>query len=382
MEHTPLDPDRLSEDARRALGPGPMRMMAARGLAPLPRPADLLTVLYQLHLDPEAAVRAAAEKSAGELPDPVLTGGLGDPHIEPRVLDYFAGRLAARPQLAQVIITNPAAADETIEALAGRVGEHLIDLIAENEQRLLRHPAIIAAMYQNRAARMSVVDRVVELAVRNQVRVPGLATWDEIAAAVLGGKPRRAPAAPPAGLAAGSAELPIESSVESPAGAPAADDQLFTRALTASDGKDPEAPEARDKDLPLSQMSVPMKIRLASLGNAFSRAQLIRDPIRLVAMAVIKAPGINEAEAAKYAANNALHEDVIAYIASRREWTKLYNVKLALAQNPKTPVAMAMRLLPHLREKDLRNISRSKGVPSAVAAGARKLLMSRQGGDK
>jgi hypothetical protein len=41
-------------------------------------------------------------------------------------------------------------------------------------------------MYMNRRARMSTIDRVVELAVRNQVRVPGLAAWDEVARALTG----------------------------------------------------------------------------------------------------------------------------------------------------------------------------------------------------
>ena len=36
--------------------------------------------------------------------------------------------------------------------------------------------------------------------------------------------------------------------------------------------------------------------------------------------------------------------------------------------------------LPFLREKDVIRISKSKGVPSAVVAQARKLLMQRRGG--
>ena len=38
--------------------------------------------------------------------------------------------------------------------------------------------------------------------------------------------------------------------------------------------------------------------------------------------------------------------------------------------------------MPFLREKDLTLLSRSKGVPSAIVAQARKLLMQRRGGPK
>ena len=39
-----------------------------------------------------------------------------------------------------------------------------------------------------------------------------------------------------------------------------------------------------------------------------------------------------------------------------------------------------MRMVPHLRAKDVRSLARSKNVPSALAAAARKLVMARSGG--
>ena len=130
--------------------------------------------------------------------------------------------------------------------------------------------------------------------------------------------------------------------------------------------------------VPLSQMTLPMKIRMAMIGNSFVRGQLVRDPNRMVAAAAIKSPGVSELEARKYAGNHALCDEVISYIAGRREWTKQYSVKLALVQNPKTPLAASMRLMTFLREKDIRGIARSKGIPSALASQARKLQMQRE----
>jgi hypothetical protein len=98
-----------------------------------------------------------------------------------------------------------------------------------------------------------------------------------------------------------------------------------------------------------------------------------------VAMAAIKSPGVTEIEACRYAGNQILPEDVIRYIATKREWTKMYGVKVALCRNPKTPISETGRMLPFLREKDLHRIVKSKGVPSAVVAQARKLQITRGG---
>ena len=217
---------------------------------------------------------------------------------------------------------------------------------------------------------MSTVDRVVELAVRNDVRVPGLAaTWDEIARA-LQAHPGRYPGAEADAIFALAAD------------ATTGDDHE----LTAGDAEqaldhDGELPD-KTENIPIEKLSVPAKMRLATLGNAFARAALIRDPLRLVAMAAIKSPGVTEFEAARYASNQNMAEDVIRYIASKREWTKLYGIKYSLCRNPKTPVTEAMRILPFLRERDLTNLSKSKGVSQSVVAQAKKLLMQRRTGDK
>ena len=290
----------------------------------------------------------------------------------PRVLDLFAELGGARGEVFDALVTNASTADATIAVLAARAGTREIERIAANEQRLLRHPEIIAAMYMNKQARMSTVDRAIELAVRNSVRVPGLAAWDELARALQSGAAQAASAEQDA-LFAVAAE------------AATGDDSPVT-AGDAEQVVDEEAAEAltpeQAKKLPIEKLTVPGKIRLATLGNGFARAVLIRDPLKIVAMAVIKSTGVTEFEAARYAANQSLTEDVIRFIAGKREWTKLYGTKVSLCRNPKTPVTEAMRLMPFLREKDLNNLTKSKGVPSAVSAQARKLLMQRRSGGK
>ncbi len=371
LAHTALDPTLLSAAAQRALGPGPGRTMAARGMLPLPL-GDQVAVLYQLSLDADPAISAAARTTAQGLPEKLLAGTLTDPTLDPRVLDFFASFAADKAGVFEAVVLNPSIADETLAMLAARAGPREVDQIAQNEQRLLRHPEIIAAMYMNRKARMSTIDRVVELAVRNHVRVPGIAAWDEVARALTGG------------LGGGSA---------------ADDDALFAQAAERLSGDDSPltkgdaeqvpsdeeieaAPVIEEKDIPIEKLSVPSKIRLATVGNAFARGVLIRDRLKLVAIAAIKSPGVTDIEAARFAGNATLAEEVIRYIAGKREWTKMYGVKVSLCKNPKAPVADVTRLLPFLRERDLQTLSKSRGVSSAVTAQARKLVIARRGPGK
>lgn len=367
LEATPLDLATLSPAVQKALAPGPARLMVARGVVPLPSPGELATALYAIAFGDDATLAQAARATAAGLPEKVAAGVLGDARLDPRVLDWLADSAIGKPALIEALVGNAAVADATFVTLAGKGDAELVERVATNEQRLLRHPEIIGAMYTNPKARMSTVDRAVELAVRNQVRVPGLAAWDEIARALGSAGASPADASADAMFAAAAAEGSTSDAPEAPGADVASDD---------AEGE-PAAAPADPKDTPLSRMSVPMKVRMASIGNAFVRSQLIRDPIKLVAMAVIKAPTVTDREVGKYVKDPSVCEDVIRYIASRGQWTKNADVKFALVMNPKNSLADSMRLLSHLREPQLKTVLRSKGIPSALVQQARKLIAER-----
>jgi len=369
MDYSPLDTAVLSAEAQRVLGAGASRMMAARGMAPLANPVDLVSVLYQLCVEAHPKIQPAAQSSAEGLPRAILESALADPGLDPQVIDYFVSHASCRLELVETAILNRNSADQTIADLAAIASEMQVELIAQNEQRILGYSDILAAIYANPHARMSTVDRIVELAVREGITVPGIPAWDEVSRATLQ-------------LAE---EPPVEGQLDA-----AAEDKIFLSLIPDDDPTEVDAtiPTALDaepaelKEIPLREMSIPAKMRIAMVGNKFQRKELIRDPKKLVSMAVIKSPAVKEGEALSYASNNALAEDVIAYIANKKEWTKLYTIKLALIKNPKCPLQSAMRLLPHLRAKDLAVIARSRGIPAALAAQARKLSVARSGGNK
>lgn len=372
--HTPLSPAELaglSPAAAKALAPGPGRMMAARGMLPLPKPGELVTVLYQIAAT-DPALAANAQATLDGLPDKVAAAVLADPDVDGRVLDWMVPRVKKSLALVEALILAPAVADATIVTLAEGASAAQVDVIVANEQRLLRCPDIIAALYGNANARMSTVDRAVELAARAGVRVSGISAWDELARLVTSA---------PVGASAGSDDAAFAQALAgvatvADASVIAPDDRAGEDGVAIAAGED-QAPAVDDKQVPIAKLGIPAKIRLATLGNAFARALLIRDPLKLVAVAAIKSPGVTDLEAAKYAGNHGLCDDVIRFIASRRDWTRLYGVKKSLILNPKTPLTESTKFLIHMRERDVRMIAQSKGVPSAVVAQARKLLSSR-----
>jgi len=124
-------------------------------------------------------------------------------------------------------------------------------------------------------------------------------------------------------------------------------------------------------------MTVSQKIRVATLGNANQRAVLVRDANKLVVMAVLKSPGLGDSEVIRYSQARSLPEEAIRHIAQKREWTKLYQVKLNLVNNPRTPLQDALRFLTHLRPNDVRLLENSREVPRAICNAARQLRSKR-----
>jgi hypothetical protein len=269
------------------------------------------------------------------------------------------------------MLAHAAIPPEAVADVAGAASEAVSELVATNEQRLLAHPAIIEKLYMNKSTRMSTADRVLELAVRNKIELKGIPAYKEAAVAI-------------------GQELVAEASPE-----PTPDDLLFRETEAAADQAsvdatvedthrlDEETGEevVEEKFLPLharlAQMTISQKIRCAMLGTAAQRLILIRDTNRLVAQAAIKSPGIQENEVVRISASRNISEDVLRVIALDREWTRSHQIKVNLVQNPRTPFAFAAKLIPHLREHELKGLSKSKNVSGAVVQAARQQLSRR-----
>jgi hypothetical protein len=128
----------------------------------------------------------------------------------------------------------------------------------------------------------------------------------------------------------------------------------------------------------LSLMTVSEKIKAAMRGSREERTILIRDPNKLVSLAVLSSPKVNEREVESYAKMANVSEDVLRVIGSTRAWTKSYAVIRSLAFNPKSPIAVSMTLVSRLVEKDVRMISMDRNIAEPVKLLARKFLQAGQ----
>ncbi len=381
----PVDISTLPGPAQKILdpaGPAPLKQMAAKGVVPGLKPGDIVTVIALLAQSADAAIAETATTSLGKLPKPLITGALAG-ELHPWVLDRLVITYAADFNFIGQFLQHKSLASETVVALAAVANEGVSELIATNEERLLANPAIIEKLYLNKSTRMSTADRIIELAVRHHIELPGIPAFREAAAAI-------------------AKELVAEATEER-----TFDDDQFddcrqvaaattlapeedTHVLDETTGKEQVTPKAKALNGIWAEMRPPAKIRLLQLGvdslkrdnpnfegniDATAVRMLgVRDPNPLVSVAAVKSPSITESEITRIAGMRNVSEDVLRVIAMNRDYTRSYAIKYALVANPRTPFAFASQWVMHLREAELRAVAKSKDVAGAVANAARNQL--------
>lgn len=124
----------------------------------------------------------------------------------------------------------------------------------------------------------------------------------------------------------------------------------------------------------VKKLTVSEKIKFAMKGNSEVRGILSKDTNKFVVLAVIDNPRITDPEIEAMARNRHIIDDALREIAKKREWMKNYQVQFALANNPKTPVGISMKIVPGLKKRDLQGLEKNKNVPEAVRVTARKFV--------
>jgi hypothetical protein len=333
--------------------PVEVRRLAAKGALPL-EPIELATVLYVLANDADAQVKDTALDSLAKLPESIAKTVLSGP-THPAVLSFLAQVYKDDAVKTETLALNAGADDDTMAFLATLPHRRVIDIVANNQTRLLRAPQIVDALGEN--------------------PLTGRATIDRILAFL--GLERPAAEEPPEGDGAADLtreEITDESALAALRAILGNDCSEFAKELL-EDGKGELSPEEQGNLFSLIQtMNVMQKVKLARMGNKEARGLLIRDRNKIVSTAAIRSPRMTEEEVAGFAKSRNLSDEVMRIIASNREWTKNYAVKLALVMNPKCPVSMSIRFMNFLQEKDMQKLVKSKDVPAVIATHARRNL--------
>lgn len=366
--------DELSPAAQKIAGPAAppkLKQMAAKGIAPGIRPGEVVALLVIFAQSEDASLRQIAQVTLAAPPPQLLTGALSS-ELHPAAIDALARACIDRIDVLEKLFAMQKLDPETVEHVARLGNEAVMELIATNEDRLLKHPRIIELLYLNKHTRMSTADRLIDLAKRNNVVLTGIGAFREATLAIEN-------------------ELISEATFE-----PTPDDVLFRETHELAEQLERESAPDEDthiedeegqevlkaKFLPLykqvASMTISQKVRAAILGSKEVRMLLVRDQNRLVASAAIRSPLLQETDVVLISRNRNIADEVLRVLGSSPEWLKSYAVKKNLVENPKTPVALCTRLVQHLREADLRNIARSKNVTAAVKDAARRHLERRK----
>jgi len=241
--------------------PKKMRMLIARGLAPIP-PGEMLVLLVCLLKDKDPEVCDRAAQTIHGWAEAEILAELRSPGCHASVLEYYASA-AKSDVILQAIIANPASPDSLISSLALTAPAQLLESILDNRVRILKSPEILESVRNNPAASAEI-----------------LRLAQEIEIEFLGGKKKEYAVEFPA-----EADTPQEP-------LPNLEFEIPPRNLTL-EGL-PSDSDARDSEILKRLASLPVrdKIKYALFGNREIRSVLVRDTNKEIARAVLHSPSL------------------------------------------------------------------------------------------
>ena len=376
MERKPLTLEEIPQGLRRnveAASPPPMRMMAARGLVPAP-PNELVVLLYQLTFDAEAPIAKAARDTLAGMPQAVLLGLVSGPLPAP-VLDLIAELFKHNDALLEKLLLNPKTGDEPFASVAELCSESITELIASNEVRLLRHPAIIEGLFLNPAARMSTVDRVTDLGRRHKLKFERVYVLEQLVSDVRTAQELDPKLAAPADDAAFKKLLDrslSEEAAENAMLASLSEDEVVEVRTRQNEAVD-EGKSSNNRQAEIGNMSISQKVRTATLGSKSDRDYLVRDNNRLVHMAAVTSPKVQPADIMAWSGNKALPENIIMYIGTNGKYRRNYKIVVNIVNNPKAPLRLTSGLINTLSKADLAKVQKNRNLAPTIQRLAKSL---------
>lgn len=141
---------------------------------------------------------------------------------------------------------------------------------------------------------------------------------------------------------------------------------------------DEEGEEYLSKYKMAQVMGIGEKIKMALTGDKEWRKILVKDANKLVSSGVVKNPRMSEPEVLTLLKSGVQNDEIMRLICANKEWVKNYQIRKALIENPKTPLANALRYLGTMNEKDVAGYAKSRNISSVVATMAKRMLMNKK----
>tara|TARA_Y100001934_G_scaffold78595_1_gene97723 strand:+ start:874 stop:2055 length:1182 start_codon:yes stop_codon:yes gene_type:complete len=368
--------------------PGPQRLLAARGLLPLGTTGQL-SVLVALMGDNDAPVREAAERTLNDMPAPMLLPVIRNPATPDWLLEGLGSAVADRADLLAELLSNRKTPASVHIWVSGAHSAQVVhERLCNDLERLQKHPEIVEGLWQNPNVDRYILRPPIEFLVRQGIVIESIPLSREIFNNLSAKELEEVvaevemPAEIDAFLEVQPEPETEEGEDESEEAAEAEpeepDDPNIEYKLIYDDEGNVIGREEKRKNLLqlIREMTPSQKIALALKGNKEARGYLIEDSNKLVATATIKSPRITLPEVVKAAGSRSVHSEVLRVICGNREWMKQYKIRVAVVNNPRTPIGRSMPLLKTMKQRDLKALMRNTGVPSGLRGAAKRMLRS------
>ena len=378
-------------------------LAAASGLLPLPQ-NDLLEVLVYLSQSDDTDIATAAVATLGEQNNDELLLLARIDTTAPSVLGYLTSRANGTRELYEAAIQNRSTPDQALARFAGSTSDgSLLELIALNQERLVRYPKLIEAILTNPARSSEAERRTRETKkeffekergarqIAEELRARGkVAAAEFFETADLSTDDGGELSVEDAWLIAEHIEvtdddiddswLPAER-YEELLGESAEERAATVQRIIESERIETGAISGERVSMirRLMLMNTRDRMKLAMKGDREARTILVRDSNRVVSTGVVNNPRITEHEVENIAAMRTVSDEVLRLISMNRTWARAYPIIHNLARNPKTPIPTVMNILPRIRTKDLKNLSQNRNVSEAVRRQAVRLAGARTG---
>ena len=378
-------------------------LAAASGLLPLPQ-NDLLEVLVFLSQSNDTEIASAARETLAEQNNDELLVLAKIETTSSRVLGYLTSRANNTRELYEAVIQNRSTPDEALSQLARSTSDaSLVELIALNQERLVRYPQLIESILANPARNSEAERRARETKKEFFEKERGARQIAEELRAR--GKVAAAEFFETADLATeDGGELSVEDAWLIAEHIEVTDDDIDDSWLPAERYEELLGESSEDRAATVQRiieserietggistervsmirrlmlMNTRDRMKLAMKGDREARTILVRDSNRVVSTGVINNPRITEQEVENIAAMRTISDDVLRLIAMNRAWARAYPIIHNLARNPKTPIPTVMNILPRIRTKDLKNLSQNRNVSEADRRQAVRIGGARSG---
>ncbi len=361
--------------------PKEAKMLAAKATVPM-APMVQVSVLTFLIGDSEAEVAEEAKKSLLNMPGSILKSLLTE-NLHPKTFDFFVKNRTQEDDLMEQIVLNSSTPDDCFVYLADKTTGKVLDIIGQNQQRMLKTPEIANSFKKNPNASKAAIEKIVSFLRMRGIQVEGESTIlnnKEInniikqtqaqAEEIATQNPQFSIPAAIQNAHTGFDEKDEDSEddfyedddevMDEDGGF--SDDDLGGDFDLFEDKADASDEEKKSIAAQIEGMSIPHKVKLALLGNKEVRTILIKDSNKIVAGAVIKSPKLTDNEVHSISQMRTVSDEIIRTIANNKDWVKNYTIKLALANNPKCPLPVAMKLMRFLNSKDVGDLSKNKNV--------------------